>query len=309
MKSYYTFFFYLNTKIFYIFCLHKIIYIFTIFRHDKPLNRFRELTKGRFATGCSELESIQVYSAFTLGKISELIYPYLTHQLIPRCQALYVPPTLGSVQFNDSRFIDFVHSLSKDIVFTGINERDSIIQSFNLPIDGIMTDRIDLAPQIMVDLSIKTQAELQAQKDSIPYLIRSYLPSSSPDEHYDCASLLCHFIQSSPSLNFFYLLSAVILIITNSTFLFIYYILSLSYKILTHKNPSTSSSSLPQSQPNSAPKSKQPASENQPKSSKPNESAKQSTPKKELDITKNTNGEKIPVASQISKVVKKNKSK
>lgn len=162
-----------------------------MFRYAAPLNRYRERTQLRFPSSCSELESIYYYLIYKMGHPIESLIADFEVDIFPPCQALIVPTNIGQfIRFDDPKFIKFVQALHMDVIFGVINEESIMKSLFRKNADGILTDRPDIASNVLVEINLKTEETLKEQQAAINYDIIQFEPTFNAN-YYQCTTILC----------------------------------------------------------------------------------------------------------------------
>jgi len=113
--------------------------------HKKALRSFRQhapLVK----TAALQLEVARLYLQHLTKLESQFIQPYVSVQ---------IPTSYKMIQLDTERFIRFVHDKNIEICFWTINDPQIIRELLLKGADGIITDRPDLAFQIITELGIK----------------------------------------------------------------------------------------------------------------------------------------------------------
>lgn len=124
-------------------------------RHDDVLvvsfssdamDRFREASRGRVATGASAGEAARFYVCYLLEVACR-----------PDYEVLQIPPRLRSgwpsVRLDDASFLAFAHRHGLEVHYWTVNDEGTMRRLLEAGADGIMTDRPGLAARVVGEFS------------------------------------------------------------------------------------------------------------------------------------------------------------
>jgi len=133
---------------------------------------------GNLCTAACEDEAVMfaTLSAFNLFKFW---YSFVQIPLAPVFQI----PVESTLRLDSKEFIDGAHAFKQKLHYWVINDERSMRELVARGVDGIITDRIDLAIEVFKSLGIKKNLTQERSK---------YYPSEEiPVEIHDCDGLLC----------------------------------------------------------------------------------------------------------------------
>ncbi len=107
---------------------------------DLRLARFRRLVGRSVATSSGPWETRALWSASRLGV-----------SLAIRADALQVPVFHGRTRVVDARFVDAAHQAGKQVHVWTVNEPDEMRSLLDLGVDALISDRVDILPQVLED--------------------------------------------------------------------------------------------------------------------------------------------------------------
>jgi glycerophosphoryl diester phosphodiesterase len=109
---------------------------------DRRIFRFRKLVGPAVATSSGPWETRALWSASRLGRSIDI-----------RADAVQVPPSYGRTTVVDARFVRAAHERNKQVHVWTINEPDEMRYLLDLGVDALISDRPDVALQVMNDHS------------------------------------------------------------------------------------------------------------------------------------------------------------
>ena len=110
--------------------------------NDSRRRRVVDLLPGVVSSASSPLVALAV-TATNLGLTS------LARRTLAGCVAVQVPERAGPVRIITPRFIDMMHRVDVEVHVWTINDPVEMIRLLDLGVDGIVTDRTDLAVEVI----------------------------------------------------------------------------------------------------------------------------------------------------------------
>lgn len=159
-------------------------------RWCEVLQHFREITQGKVATSACEKEAMTFLLSSMFG-LHKWIYAYTD----PAPVVYQIPTTSSGIRFVDSKYIQAAHDLGQKLMFWVINREEDMKQLFDIYVDGIVTDRPDIAHQLQYKTELVDDNKIQAiSRDFINSTQGFFIPEYNPDEIHQCVSIACHIL-------------------------------------------------------------------------------------------------------------------
>jgi glycerophosphoryl diester phosphodiesterase len=172
-------------------------------RFAEPLQHFRRLSNHKVATSASEPEVIKIVVLAKLH-ISNLWYLYDT--LPKSLVALQIPTQSGVLRLDQHHIVNAIHKLGLRVHYWVVNNPQEMARLIEMGVDGIITDRSDLASQLLrrhlrgqqllderMSLSL---IDLPIEKSFINSTEGFFIPEYLEPELHTCVSLLCRILQN-----------------------------------------------------------------------------------------------------------------
>jgi glycerophosphoryl diester phosphodiesterase len=106
--------------------------------YDKRIRRFRMLSGSTVPTSTGRWETMAIWACSRIGR-----------SFHTSAAAVQVPARQGWLTVVDEKFIEAVHAIGVQVHVWVVNDPDEMQRLFELGVDGIVTDRIDLPPPML----------------------------------------------------------------------------------------------------------------------------------------------------------------
>ncbi|MDZ5711539.1 glycerophosphodiester phosphodiesterase [Jeotgalibacillus haloalkalitolerans] len=108
--------------------------------YDEQIDRFSLYSQDRVAIGAGENEARKAFSLYRSG------FGHLYH---PNTDAIQIPTKHKSIPLDSKGFIEFLTSLNIQVEYWTVNDVETMDRLLRLGADGIITDRPDIAMQLI----------------------------------------------------------------------------------------------------------------------------------------------------------------
>lgn len=176
------------------------------------IEHFRKISGPyNFPTGACEGESTKLFIVATAWKflqnwflpaqgvmhqtVEKFVLDYMSSGDPQHPCAYQIPATSSGLTVLKKEVIDLAHTLGREVHFWVLNNGATIRKAIQLGVDGIITDRTDLAKEIVEEM---TNHQLKPPKDGYNHnKFEYFVPNHEEEEIHTCVTWPCTLLQNS----------------------------------------------------------------------------------------------------------------
>lgn len=156
-------------------------------RWCEVMDHFRSISENKIATSACEKEAMYFLISTKFG-LHKLLYSFLQ----PKAVVYQIPTVSSGIRFDENGYVEAAHLLGQRLMYWVINNEDHMKKLFELGVDGVVTDRPDIAHQLQHKLDmVRINKMNQIEKKYINNTKGFYIPEKNPDEIHQCVSIGC----------------------------------------------------------------------------------------------------------------------